>query len=237
MMLGPPRAGPAYTPPSVRDYEGVGGWRFVAGPGEEQEKGKEEGGADGAKSGGGGGDGGGSGDQWAAFNSRLELPAAPERKRRHRRSLTGGGYSRYSGYSERNSAAAAATAAASSERKLLAQGSSSWLPSYKTSSSLTDAKTVPSSPTTASGGYDDAQFPSLLSQSVPDLGGNAPATTAFGGGYDIDGYEVSGSGHGLLAPRRRASLPLSYPSASNSTPSLTPSRVPPQLVVNRSVVG
>lgn len=49
-------------PGSVRDFEGVGGWRF---PGSEEDE-----------------------TQWTLLNSRLELPAASERKRRHRRSLT-----------------------------------------------------------------------------------------------------------------------------------------------------
>ena len=49
---------------AVRDYEGVGGWR-IAGPADEDA-------------------------QWTLMNSRLELPAAPDRKLRHRRSRTGG---------------------------------------------------------------------------------------------------------------------------------------------------
>ncbi|KAI9885740.1 MAG: hypothetical protein M1823_002461 [Watsoniomyces obsoletus] len=57
-------AGQVGPPGSVRDFEGVGGWRF-SGPEEED-------------------------TQWTLLNSRLELPAAPERKRRHRRSLTSG---------------------------------------------------------------------------------------------------------------------------------------------------
>ncbi len=57
-------AGQMGPPGSVRDFEGVGGWRFT-GPEEED-------------------------TQWTLLNSRLELPAASERKRRHRRSLTSG---------------------------------------------------------------------------------------------------------------------------------------------------
>ena len=53
------------SPGSVRDFEGVGGWRFT----DHDEE------AD---------------NPWASLNSRLELPAAPERKRRHRRSFTSG---------------------------------------------------------------------------------------------------------------------------------------------------
>ncbi|KAI9842734.1 MAG: hypothetical protein M1838_002993 [Thelocarpon superellum] len=49
----------------VRDFEGVGGWR-IADPDEDEEA------------------------QWTMVNSRLELPAAPDRKRRHRRSVTAG---------------------------------------------------------------------------------------------------------------------------------------------------
>ena len=52
--------------PGVRDYEGVGGWR-PANPNDDLD------------------------DGWTSMNSRLELPAAPERKKRHRRSLTSGG--------------------------------------------------------------------------------------------------------------------------------------------------
>ncbi|KAI9842852.1 MAG: hypothetical protein M1837_006873 [Sclerophora amabilis] len=48
----------------TRDFEGVGGWRLT-GPTEEDKI-------------------------WTSMNSRLELPAAPERKRRHRRSRTSG---------------------------------------------------------------------------------------------------------------------------------------------------
>lgn len=54
--------GPLERPASVRDFEGVGGWRFL---------GTEE-----------------DDTQWTLLNSRLELPATSERKRRHRRSLT-----------------------------------------------------------------------------------------------------------------------------------------------------
>ena len=50
---------------SVRDFEGVGGWRFT----DHDEE---------------------ANNPWASLNSRLELPAAPEQKRRHRRSLTSG---------------------------------------------------------------------------------------------------------------------------------------------------
>jgi len=50
---------------ATRDFEGVGGWRESENPAEEA--------------------------LWIGMNSRLELPAAaPERQRRHQRSLTGG---------------------------------------------------------------------------------------------------------------------------------------------------
>ncbi|KAI9824388.1 MAG: hypothetical protein M1832_001923 [Thelocarpon impressellum] len=62
----PTTPGEGDAPGFVRDYEGVGGWR-IAGPGEDDDD-----------------------AAWQAMNSRLELPAAPERKRRHRRSLTSG---------------------------------------------------------------------------------------------------------------------------------------------------
>lgn len=48
----------------VRDFESVGGWKFTGSAEEEA--------------------------QWRAMNSRLELPAVPDRKRKHRRSLTSG---------------------------------------------------------------------------------------------------------------------------------------------------
>ena len=54
--------GQVERPASVRDFEGVGGWRFLR-AGEDD-------------------------TQWTLLNSRLELPATSERKRRHRRSLT-----------------------------------------------------------------------------------------------------------------------------------------------------
>lgn len=139
-IAGVTQAGQTDQPGPVRDFEGVGGWRF---PGPDEED-----------------------TQWTLLNSRLELPAAPERKRRHRRSLTSSSVplpsDGWMGPSRREEE--------EKERERRKKKHNSTSSGVSTSSTGVVDSRPSSSPVLDF--ENENENPDLLSRSVPDLGGH-----------------------------------------------------------------